>query len=522
MKRNTIIKVMSASILAASLTVVDFPTNLQQTKYVHAVGTQEVSVDVAAHLLNANNSGQRSMGDAALEKVSIKKVGNQYQYTIIWKDLNFNGQSDGISKFWVEGKEVQLSSTTYPNVSNPKQAVFTLPELKSTLNVEVFVQIMENIMPGAGRKSAILQLDTNGVAEQLETSTTEKQSTTTDNSAQENKTTKQAETDNSAKEDANQNSAAKAAKEKAEAERLAKEKAVKEKAKADRTAKENTTNNTSNVNNSTSSTHYSGFRSANRNTANRTSDTNSNPVSSSPQGTTRSVSSGNSTRSSGTVTSPTPAQPNNSSQTSPAQSGNQDEEVTFFDDVSVSLFNASNPGELSMGHKALDGITVYKDSKNTYHYIVKFQNITVGQSSDGISRFWVNGTEYPVTSTGGANNQVEVHFTSSEKLQQVPVSVFVQTMENIMPGAGKKDAILSLDWSRAKERKGTAPKDPNGGPANKATGNNTGNNTGNTTSGRINNSGNLSKTGLENTYTVLIGAAVLVGVVLIITRRKQN
>ena len=88
MKRNTIIKVMSASILAASLAVVDFPTNLQQTKYIHAVGTQEVSVDVAAHLLNANNSGQRSMGDAALEKVSIKKVGNQYQYTIIWKDLN--------------------------------------------------------------------------------------------------------------------------------------------------------------------------------------------------------------------------------------------------------------------------------------------------------------------------------------------------------------------------------------------------------------------------------------------------
>ena len=171
-----------------------------------------------------------------------------------------------------------------------------------------------------------------------------------------------------------------------------------------------------------------------------------------------------------------------------------------------------------MGDAALDGITVYKDSKNTYHYIVKFQNITIGQSSDGISRFWVNGTEYAVTSTGGANNQVEVRFTSSEKLQQVPVSVFVQTMEDIMPGAGKKDAILSLDWSRAKERKGTAPKDPNGGPANKAAGNNTGNNT----SGRINNSGKLSKTGLENTYTVLIGAAVLVGVVLVITRRKQN
>lgn len=507
MKRNTIIKVMSASILAASLTVVDFPTNLQQTKYIHAVGTQEVSVDVAAHLLNADNSGKLSMGDTALEKVSIKKVGNQYQYTIIWKDIEIGKQSDGISKFWVEGKEVPLTSTTYPNVTNPKQAVFTLPELKSTLNVEVFVQTMENISQGAGRKPVILQLDINGVAEQLETSTTEKQSTTTDNSVQENKTTKQAGTDNSAKEDASQNSAAKAAK---------------EKAKADRTAKENTTNNTSNVNNSTSSTHYSGFRSANRNTANRTSDTNSNPVSSSPQGNTRSVSSGNSTRSSGTVTSPTPAQPNNSSQTSPAQAGNQDEEVTFFDDVSVSLLNASNPNQKSMGDAALDGITVYKDSKNTYHYIVNFHNITVGQSSDGISRFWVNGTEYPVTSTGGANNQVEVYFTSSEKLQQVPVSVFVQTMEDIMPGAGKKDAILSLDWSKAKERKGTAPKGRNGGPANGPANGPAGNNTGNNTSGRVNNSGKLSKTGLDNTYTVLIGAAVLVGVVLVITRRKQN
>ena len=507
MKRNTIIKVMSASILAASLAVVDFPTNLQQTKYIHAVGTQEVSVDVAAHLLNADNSGKLSMGDTALEKVSIKKVGNQYQYTIIWKDIEIGKQSDGISKFWVEGKEVPLTSITYPNVTNPKQAVFTLPELKSTLNVEVFVQTMENISQGAGRKPVILQLDINGVAEQLETSTTEKQSTTTDNSVQENKTTKQAGTDNSAKEDASQNSAAKAAK---------------EKAKADRTAKENTTNNTSNVNNSTSSTHYSGFRSANRNTANRTSDTNSNPVSSSPQGNTRSVSSGNSTRSSGTVTSPTPAQPNNSSQTSPAQAGNQDEEVTFFDDVSVSLLNASNPNQKSMGDAALDGITVYKDSKNTYHYIVNFHNITVGQSSDGISRFWVNGTEYPVTSTGGANNQVEVYFTSSEKLQQVPVSVFVQTMEDIMPGAGKKDAILSLDWSKAKERKGTAPKGRNGGPANGPANGPAGNNTGNNTSGRVNNSGKLSKTGLDNTYTVLIGAAVLVGVVLVITRRKQN
>jgi len=466
MKRNTIIKVMSASILAASLTVVDFPTNLQQTKYIHAVGTQEVSVDVAAHLLNANNSGQLSMGDTALEKVSIKKVGNQYQYTIIWKDIEIGKQSDGISKFWVEGKEVPLTSITYPNIINPKQAVFTLPELKSTLKVEVFVQIMD-IEPGAGRKPAILQLDTNGVSKKLETSTNDKQNTTSDKSTQTDNNTKQAETDNSAKEDASQNSAAKAAKEKAE---------------ADKAAKENTTNNTSNVNNSTSNTNYSSFRSAGRSTGSNNNNTTSQPS------------------------------------TSSTPKGGKLDEVTYYRNVTVSLLNASNPGQRSMGDAALDGITVFRDSRNIYHYIVKFHDITIGQSSDGISRFWVKGTEYPVTSTNGPNNQVQVHFTSNEKLHQVPVSVFVQTMENIMPGAGKKDAILSLDWSGAKERKGTAPKDPNGGPANGPAGNNTGNNT----SGRVNNSGKLSKTGLDNTYTVLIGAAVLVGVVLVITRRKQN
>ena len=490
MKRNTIIKVMSASILAASLAVVDFPTNLQQTKYIHAVGTQEVSVDVAAHLLNANNSGQRSMGDAALEKVSIKKVGNQYQYTIIWKDLNFNGQSDGISKFWVEGKEVPLTPTTYPNVSKPKQAVFTLPELKSSLNVEVFVQIMEDIMPGAGRKPAILQLDTNGVSKKLETSTTEKQNTTTDKTAQTDNNTKQAEADNSAKEDASQNSAAKAAKEKAE---------------ADKAAKENTTNNTSNTN-------YSSFRSASRSTG-----SNNN----------------------------TTSQPS----TSPTPKGGKSDEVTYYRNVTVSLLNASNPGQRSMGDAALDGITVFRDSRNIYHYIVKFHDITIGQSSDGISRFWVRGTEYPVVPTNGANHQVQVHFTSSEKLQQVPVSVFVQTMEKIMPGAGKKDAILSINWSNATEEKGTADAsggNPGSGPGRGSGGDknnekqangdqangNSEDNSADDNDGRVDNSGEFSKTGLnsktnfknktslKNPYVIIPSAISLLGAILIFIKRR--
>lgn len=498
MKRNTIIKVMSASILAASLAVVDFPTNLQQTKYVRAVGTQEVSVDVAAHLLNADNSGKLSMGNAALEKVSVKKVGNQYQYTVIWKDLDLQGKSDGISKFWVDGKEVPLTSINYPNVINPKQAVFTLPELKSTLNVEVFVQTMENFMPGAGRKPAILQLDTNGVSKKLETSTTEKQNTTSDKSTQTDNNTKQDETDNSAKEDASQNSAAKAAKEKAE---------------ADRAAREKTTNNTSNVNNSTSNTNYSGFRSANT-------DTRSNK----PK---------------------TPSQP----AISPTPKGGKLENVTFYRKVTVSLLNASNPGQKSMGDVALNGITVFKDSRNTYHYIVKFKDINKSGIKGGISGFWVRGTQYPLTYTGGGNHEVQVHFTSSEKLHQVPVSVFVEAMEKIMPGAGKKDAILSIDWSNSIEEPGQA--DPSGGgpggnPAGGPSGDKNSGNQANgdqpnsdsvddstgSSDGRVDNSGELSKTGLnsktnleskislKSPYIIIPGAVTLLGAILAFFRRK--
>lgn len=493
MKRNTIIKVMSASILAASLAVVDFPTNLQQTKYIHAVGTQEVSVDVAAHLLNADNSGQHSMGDAALEKVSIKKVGNQYQYTIIWKDIEKGKLSDGISKFWVEGKEVQLSPTTYPNVNNPKQAVFTLPELKSTLNVEVFVRTMENIMPGAGRKPAILQLDTNGVSKKLETSTTDKQNTTTDKTAQTDNNTKQAEADSSAKEDASQNSAAKAAKEKAEAERLAKEKAEKEKAEKEKAEKEKTEKEEPKKD-------------------------------------------------------PTP--PKKGTPVPSTPKGGKLEDVIFFRGVKVSLLMASNPGQLSMGHKALDGITVFRDSRNTYHYIVKFHNINMGKFSDGISKFWVKGTPYPVTSTGGGNHQVEVHFTSSEKLQKVPVSVFVKTMEEIMPGAGKKDAILSLDWSNVKEEPGKfyvtggePGENPDEGPSGgknsgkQANGNST-DNSSDDNDGRVDNSEEFSntdlnsktglnsktnfknKTNLKSPYVIIPSAISLLGAILVFIKRR--
>ena len=190
--------------------------------------------------------------------------------------------------------------------------------------------------------------------------------------------------------------------------------------------------------------------------------------------------------------------------------------VTYFDNVTATLLNAYESGRASMGNAALDGITVFKHG-DTYHYKVRFHDIKVGTLTDGITRFWVNGTEYPVVATGGAMRQVEVHFTSPEKLTNIPVSVFVPTMENIMPGAGKKDAILSLNWSNATERQGTAVID-GGQPGASAAGN--GANALTPKGGRLNN-GRLSNTGLETSSSILAGALTLMSAFMV-GRRKQK
>ena len=190
--------------------------------------------------------------------------------------------------------------------------------------------------------------------------------------------------------------------------------------------------------------------------------------------------------------------------------------VTYFDNVTASLLNAYESGRASMGNAALDGITVFKHG-DTYHYKVRFHDIKVGTLTDGITRFWVNGTEYPVNRTGGAMNQVEIHFTSPEKLTNIPVSVFVPTMESIMPGAGKKDAILSLNWSNATERQGTAVID-GGQPGASAAGNGAGALT--PKGGRLNN-GRLSNTGLETSSSILAGALTLMSAFMV-GRRKQK
>lgn len=208
-----------------------------------------------------------------------------------------------------------------------------------------------------------------------------------------------------------------------------------------------------------------------------------------------------------TPTTPLPAAP---------QGQGEERTVTYFDNVTASLLNAHEAGRASMGNAALDGITVYKDG-DTYHYIVRFHDIKVGTLTDGIKRFWVNGTEYPVNRTGGAMNQVEVHFTSPEKLTNIPVSVFVPTMESIMPGAGKKDAILSLNWSNATERQGKAFV-TGGQPGASAADNGAGALT--PKGGRLNN-GRLSNTGLETSSSILAGALTLMSAFLV-GRRKQN
>ena len=208
-----------------------------------------------------------------------------------------------------------------------------------------------------------------------------------------------------------------------------------------------------------------------------------------------------------TPTTPLPASP---------QGQGEEKTVTYFDNVSASLLNAYESGRASMGNAALDGITVYKDG-STYHYIVRFHDIKVGTLTDGITRFWVNGTEYPVNRTGGAMNQVQVHFTSPEKLTNIPVSVFVPTMESIMPGAGKKDAILSLNWSNATERQGTAVID-GGQPGASGAGN--GADALTPKGGRLNN-GRLSNTGLETSSSILAGALTLMSA-FIVGRRKEK
>lgn len=619
MKTNKLLKVLSAATIISTLAVVDYSATTQNNKVLLAADTQNPEVPVKVTALNAYEAGKTSMANASLVKLTVQKVSNGYKYKLILKDIKVGNITDGVSKLWIEGKEITLQPIEYtedPSAPNPKLAEFTLSELKPQINATVFVKIMEDIgmasgNAGQGTKDTILSLDLTGVEEKLtpkpvdkpvvnpkpaaettakptETKPVPKPETPKNvqpsNKPTEPTTTKPAETPKSAATtpvETKPTPSATATYYNGVTATLLNAHRPGQKSMGDAALE----NSNVTVFKEGSTYHYIirfhdlstyGFTGgiskfwvngteypvnptgggSNQVEVHFTSSQklSSVPVSvfvqametimkgggrqdatlafdwsnvSEQQG--QPIAGGNS-GSSGYTPQPskTGKDTGKKSPTSPikpiakpnlpaqeqAQGQGEEKTVTYFDNVTASLLNAYESGRASMGNAALDGITVYKDG-STYHYIVRFHDIKVGTLTDGITRFWVNGTEYPVTSTGGAMNQVQVHFTSDQQLTNIPVSVFVPTMESIMPGAGKKDAILSLNWSNATERQGTAFVD-GGQPGSSASGNRALTPRG----GRLNN-GRLSNTGLETSSSILAGALTLISAVLV-GRRKQK
>ena len=424
MKTNKLLKVLSAATIISTIAVVDYSATTQNNKVLLAADTQNPEVDVDSKLMHAYEN-RPSMGNAALVKTTVQKVNSGYKYKVIWQNITFGGQNDGIGRFWVNGKEVSLNKVDYPNALNPKEAEFTLATLENKIPVDVFVTAMDKIMPGSGKQSAFLQIKTDGLEEKLTPKAAESKpaESSTNPTAPSQPTTpaKPSETPKTPKP--------------AETPKIPK------------------------------------------------------PAE--------------------TPKTPKPAETPKTPKPKPAAT------ATYYNGVKATLLNAYQPNRKSMGDVALEhsNVTVFKEG-STYHYIVRFHDISAYSFTGGISKFWVNGTEYPVTETGGAMNQVEVHFTSNKKLSTVPVSVFVQAMETIMAGGGKQNATLSFDWSNVTEQQGQPI--PGGQPGSSAAGNGAGAPKG----GRLNN-GRLSNTGLETSSSILAGALTLISAVLV-GRRKQK
>ena len=89
------------------------------------------------------------------------------------------------------------------------------------------------------------------------------------------------------------------------------------------------------------------------------------------------------------------------------------------------------------------------------------------------------------------------------------LEVFETAMENIMPGGGKQNAILTFDWSNVTEEKGEVPTIPGG---TLLTG---GNNSLNPNGKR------LARTGLESTSSVFAGIITLAGAVFLGRKRQK-
>ena len=401
MKANKLLKVLSAATIISTLAVVDYSATTQNNKVLLAADTQNPEVDVDSKLMHAYEN-RASMGNAALVKTTVQKVNNGYKYRVIWQNITFAGQNDGIGRFWVNGDEVTLNDIDYPNALNPKVAEFTLSTLENKIPVEVFVTAMDKITPGSGKQRAFLQIDTKGLEEKLTPKpvVTPKPAAETPAKPAESKPVTKPETPKDAQPSNKPADPAKPADKPTETVKPVETPKPKEQPKPVKPVE--------------------------------------TPKSTEP---TKPV-----------VTTPTPK---------PTPSAT----ATYYKGVKATLLNAYRPGQKSMGDAALEhsNVTVFKEG-STYHYIVRFHNISVGTFNDGITGFWVNGTEYPVNPTGGANKQVEVHFTSTKKLSTVPVSVFVQAMESIMAGGGKQNATLSFDWSNVTEQQGQPI--AGGGPGN--------------------------------------------------------
>ena len=392
MKANKLLKVLSAATIISTLAVVDYSATTQNNKVLLAADTQNPEVPVKTTALNAYEAGKPSMAAASIVKLTVQKVANGYKYKLILQDIEVGKLKDGVSRLWIEGKEITLQPIEYtenPKVINPKLAEFTLSELKSRINATVFVQTMENIglitgNAGQGTKDTILSLDLTGVEEKL--------------------TPKPVETPKPA-----------------ETKPVTKPETPKNTEPSDKPTEPTTTKP-------------------------------ADPGTTKPAETVKPVETPKPTEPAKPVKpveTPKPAEPAKPVKpvvTTPTPKPTPSATATYYKGVKATLLNAYRPGQKSMGDAALEhsNVTVFKEG-STYHYIVRFHDLSTQGFTGGISKFWVNGTEYPVNPTGGANKQVEVHFTSTEKLSSVPVSVFVQVMEEIMPGGGTQNATLSFD-----------------------------------------------------------------------------
>ena len=413
MKANKLLKVLSAATIISTLAVVDYSSTAQNNnKVLLAADTQNPEVPVKTTALNAYEAGKTSMAAASIVKLTVQKVDNGYKYKLILKDIKLGTLSDGVSKLWIEGQEITLQPIEYPEdskVINPKLAEFTLSELKPQINATVFVKIMEDIgmasgNAGQGTKDTILSLDLTGIEEKL--------------------TPKPAETESPAKP-----------------------------AETESPVNPETPKNTQPSNKPTEPT------------TTKPSDKPADSGTTKPTETVKPVETPKPTEPAKPVKpveTPKPKEQPKPAVTTPTPAAT----ATYYKGVKASLLNAHRPGQKSMGDAALENsnVTVFKEG-STYHYIIRFHDLSTYGFTGGISKFWVNGTEYPVNPTGGGSNQVEVHFTSSQKLSSVPVSVFVQAMEDIMQGGGKQDATLAFDWSNITEQQGQ-PTGGSGKPGN--------------------------------------------------------